>query len=54
MLLRKVKALLTMFLYSDWFQHEKSELPANFSAADVGTRSRLTDYNNVRDEKVDL
>jgi hypothetical protein len=43
----------TMFLYSDWFQHEKSELPANFSAADVGTRSRLTDYNNVRDENLE-
>jgi hypothetical protein len=43
----------TMFLYSDWFQHEKSELPANFSAADVGTRSRLTDYNNVRDDNLD-
>jgi hypothetical protein len=42
----------TMFLYSDWFQHEKSELPANFSAADVGTRSRLTDYNNARDENL--
>jgi hypothetical protein len=42
----------SMFKYSDWFQHEKSELPANFSSADVGTRSRLTDYNNVRDENL--
>jgi len=43
----------SMFQYSEWFQYEKSELPANFSAADIGTRSRLTDYNNVRDENLD-
>jgi hypothetical protein len=43
----------SMFLYSDWFQHEKSELPTNFSAADIGTRSRLTDYNNIRDENLE-
>lgn len=42
----------SMFKYSDWFQHEKSELPANFDTTDIGTRSRLTDYNHVRDENL--
>jgi hypothetical protein len=42
----------SMFVYSDWFQHEKSELPATFTAADITTRSRLTDYNNVREENL--
>lgn len=43
----------TMFLYSEWFQHEKSELPANFDETDLSTRSRLTDYVNVRTEYID-
>lgn len=40
----------TMFLYAEWFQHEKSELPANFNESDISTRSRLTNYLHVRDE----
>ena len=40
----------TMFLYSEWFQHYKYELPANFDENDLSIRSRLTDPNNVRSE----
>ena len=43
----------TMFLYSEWFQHYKYELPANFDENDLSTRSRLTDPNNVRSEYLD-
>jgi hypothetical protein len=43
----------TMFLYSEWFQHYKYELPANFGVNDLSTRSRLTDPNNVRSEYLD-
>lgn len=40
----------TMFLYAEWFQHEASEMPANFNKSDISTRSRLTNYLHVRDE----
>jgi len=43
----------TMFLYSEWFQHYKYELPADFDETDLSTRSRLTDPNNVRSEYLD-
>jgi len=43
----------TMFLYSEWFQHYKTELPADFDETDLSTRSRLTDPNNVRSEYLD-
>lgn len=40
----------TMFLYAEWFQHEASELPANFDTSDISTRSRLTNYLHVTEE----
>lgn len=40
----------TMFVYSEWFQHYSSELPANFDKTDISTRSRLVNYLYVSDE----
>lgn len=40
----------TMFVYSEWFEHYNSELPAGFNKSDVTTRSRLANYLHVRDE----
>lgn len=40
----------TMFLYSEWFQHESAEIPSDSGPLDISTRSRLTNYQTVSSE----
>lgn len=43
----------TMYLYSEWFRYDTREIAANYPTNTYETKSRLTDYQYVRDENLD-
>lgn len=43
----------TMKLYSEWFKYDRREIPASYPTNTYETKSRLVDYQYVRDENLD-
>ena len=43
----------TMNLYSEWFRYDRREIPSNISLNTYESRSRLVDYEHVRNENTE-
>lgn len=43
----------TMKLYSEWFRYDRREIPASYPTDTYETKSRLVDYQYVRNENLD-
>lgn len=43
----------TMSLYSEWFRYDRREIPSNISLNTYESRSRLVDYEHVRNENTE-
>lgn len=43
----------TMKMYSEWYRYDKREIPVNVPTNTYETKSRLVDYEYVRDENID-